>query len=642
MIRRCSLVTLGHLILTASLVSAATATWSSTAADGNWSNGSNWLAGHAPNSGDDLVFPATSTVHATTNDLAAGFVASSITFHNGGYTLSGNAITMGEIVCGSDASGTNVLSLPMTVNSQIVLGIAPTCTMDLEGPIDGAGGIFSTGGGAVILGGADTYTGQTKAGGTGGVLIVNGALSDTSGVIVNESSGNPLLGGHGSFNGPLTVNNGFNADLAVVSPGQGATTGILSTGSASFGTSSQRTALSVKLNGTTAGTEYDQLQVNGNVSLGQVFLQVAVGFSPAAGTAFTIVKNTGGAPVTGTFQNLPEGQKFIVGATTLQISYAGGASGQDVVLTAVATAASPTALAVDASGNGVLELGETVSAAPTWMNSSGGPAHLTGAVSLFTGPTPGGTTFTIADATADYGTVADDGAAACTDCYAVSITSANRPGQHWDARIDEMIQPFSVLKTWTLHVGESFADVPTSQQFYKFIENLFHNGVTGGCAGGNYCPGNAVTRGQMAVFLLKGEHGGTYVPPACSATMFTDVPCPGAQFVDFINQLASEGITGGCGGGNYCPANPVNRGQMAVFLLKGEHGGSYSPPACSATVFADVPCPGAQFVDFINQLASEGITGGCGGGNYCPANPVNRGQMATFLVKTYQLALYGP
>jgi len=240
------------------------------------------------------------------------------------------------------------------------------------------------------------------------------------------------------------------------------------------------------------------------------------------------------------------------------------------------------------------------------------------------------------------GTIPDGGSGACTDCYSVSITAANRPGQHWDARIDESIDPASVLHTWTLHVGGSFGDVPTSQQFYRFIENLFHNGVTGGCAGGNYCPGNAVTRGQMAVFLLKGEHGGSYAPPACASTMFTDVPCPGGQFVDFINQLATEQITGGCGGGNYCPGNPVTRGQMAVFLLKGEHGGGYAPPACGSTMFADVPCPGAQFVNFINELATEGITGGCGGGNYCPSNAVNRGQMAAFLVKTYGLLLYGP
>jgi hypothetical protein len=86
----------------------------------------------------------------------------------------------------------------------------------------------------------------------------------------------------------------------------------------------------------------------------------------------------------------------------------------------------------------------------------------------------------------------------------------------------------------------------------------------------------------------------------------------------------------------------VTRGQMAVFLLKGEHGGAYVPPACSATMFADVECPDAQFVDWINQLATEGITGGCGNGNYCPQDSVTRGQMAVFLVKTFGLVLYGP
>jgi S-layer family protein len=622
---------------------AATATWSTTAADGSWANDANWVGGHHPNPGDDLVFPATSTVHATSNDLTAGFAVSTITFHGGGYTLGGNAIAeAGEILCGSDVSGTNVMNVPMTVSSVIVLGVSPGCTMDLEGAIDGAGGIFSTGGGAVILGGIDTYGGQTKAGGTGGVLIVNGSLTDTSAVLVNESSGNPMLGGHGTINAPVNVENAFPADIAVISPGQGASTGILSTGSLSLGTSSLRTALIVKLNGTTPGTDYDQVQVNGNLALGEVFLDVRLGFVPTVGTEFTIVKNIGGSPGTGTFKNLPEGQKFVVGGSTFQIGYAAGASGDDVVLTTIDNQALPTALDVDAAGDGVLEVGESASLAPTWMNTSGGPAHLQGSMSLFTGPSAGGTAFNVDDGTGDYGTIADGGSGACTDCYAVSITAATRPGQHWDARIDENIAPFSLVKTWTLHVGGSFADVPTSQQFYKFIENLFHNGVTGGCAGGNYCPGNAVTRGQMAAFLLKGEHGGNYAPPACSSTMFLDVPCPGAQFVDFINQLAAEGITGGCGNGNYCPGSSVTRGQMAVFLLKGEHGGGYAPPACSATMFTDVPCPGAQFVDFINQLATEGVTGGCGGGNYCPANPVNRGQMAAFLVKTFQLALYGP
>ena len=68
--------------------------------------------------------------------------------------------------------------------------------------------------------------------------------------------------------------------------------------------------------------------------------------------------------------------------------------------------------------------------------------------------------------------------------------------------------------------------------------------------------------------------------------------------------------------GLYCPQNPVRRDQMAVFLLKAEHGSGYAPPAC-AGVFPDVPCS-SPFAPWIEQLAAENVTGGCGGGNYCP------------------------
>ena len=188
-------------------------------------------------------------------------------------------------------------------------------------------------------------------------------------------------------------------------------------------------------------------------------------------------------------------------------------------------------------------------------------------------------------------------------------------------------------------MGDSFPDVPTSQQFYAFIENLFHNEITGGCGGGNYCPANSVTRAQMAVFLMKAKLGAAEMPPPATGTVFADVPASN-PFAPWIEQLAHFGVTGGCGGGNYCPNNPVTRAQMAVFLLKSQHGSAYSPPACTG-VFPDVPCP-SQFADWIEQLHAEGITGGCGGGNYCPNSPNTRGQMAVFLVKTFGLHLYGP
>ena len=189
--------------------------------------------------------------------------------------------------------------------------------------------------------------------------------------------------------------------------------------------------------------------------------------------------------------------------------------------------------------------------------------------------------------------------------------------------------------TGTLDKGfvANFLDVPPQQQFYAFVTTLVTNAITVGVGGGNYGVDQPTLRQQMAVFLLKGKHGLCYTPPPCTG-VFGDVPCP-STFANWIEALAAEGITGGCGNGNYCPTSPVRRDQMAVFLLKAEHGSSYTPPGC-AGVFPDVPCP-SPFADWIEQLAAEGITGGCGGGNYCPLSNNTRGQMAVFITKTFHL-----
>jgi hypothetical protein len=57
------------------------------------------------------------------------------------------------------------------------------------------------------------------------------------------------------------------------------------------------------------------------------------------------------------------------------------------------------------------------------------------------------------------------------------------------------------------------------------------------------------------------------ISPAPGTATFGDVPTS-HPFYQFIEALAASGITGGCGGGNYCPDANVTRGQMAVFLAK--------------------------------------------------------------------------
>jgi streptogramin lyase len=290
--------------------------------------------------------------------------------------------------------------------------------------------------------------------------------------------------------------------------------------------------------------------------------------------------------------------------------------------------------------NGVLEAGETVEVSPSWTNTLVGPQSFTGVAASLTGPA--GPTYAIADSAADYGSVAGGATANCHDatgnCYRVTVTGA-RPVAHWDAVLTETLSVESIKWVRLIHIGNSFADVPTTHPFYAFIENLFHSGATGGCGAGNYCPSGTVTRAQMAVFLLKGKFGPSHVPPPATGLVFNDVHI-GDFAADWIEELAALQITGGCGGGNYCPNQPVTRAQMAVFLLKSEHGAAYTPPNC-AGIFNDVPCP-STFAAWVEQLQAEGITAGCGGGNFCPDDPNIRGQMAVFLVKIFGLPLYGP
>ena len=146
----------------------------------------------------------------------------------------------------------------------------------------------------------------------------------------------------------------------------------------------------------------------------------------------------------------------------------------------------------------------------------------------------------------------------------------------------------------------------------------------------------------MAVFLLKGIalRPGLGDPPTPTGNVFADVPLnhPFAPWIEGLH--AAEGITGGCGV-NPLPVLPGPDGDAGPdggFLLTAKHGpdttrprrASRRSPTCSLN---------NPFAKWIYQLAAEGITGGCGTNpaRYCPDSPVTRGQMAVFLVRTFNL-----
>ena len=334
------------------------------------------------------------------------------------------------------------------------------------------------------------------------------------------------------------------------------------------------------------------------------------------------------------------------------------------------------ALAVDPSagassnGNGLLEPGETVVVAPSWKNPTGADLTFAGAATAFTGPAA---TYAILHGLADYGTLSPGSTGDCLalGCFQLKLGTPGTRPTHWDASFDEVL-PGTSRKTWMLHVGDSFTDVPRSQPFYKKIETLLHNAITAGCTATAYCPGDPVSRGQMAIFIAKGiAGGGANVPSSgtvgaspynCTpggTSLFTDVT-PTDIFCKHVHYIADQNVTLGCAAGQYCPGDTVTRLQMASFIAKAivaPGGGgavptTYGPDpvtglsyscnqASPDTHFTDVPATDV-FCRHVHFLWAKGVIAGCGATLYCPNDAVTRDAMAKFLSNAFELQLYGP
>jgi hypothetical protein len=105
-----------------------------------------------------------------------------------------------------------------------------------------------------------------------------------------------------------------------------------------------------------------------------------------------------------------------------------------------------------------------------------------------------------------------------------------------------------------------------------WVDQFYRDGITGGCGVSPliYCPERAVTRAEMAVFVLRAKHGSSYAPPAASH-YFSDVPVTGKEWMEpWIDQFYREGVTTGCGVSplRYCPEQSVTRAEMAVFIVR--------------------------------------------------------------------------
>jgi hypothetical protein len=333
-----------------------TCTWTGAGSDGNFSTAANWSGCNsaAPVAGDDdqLVFPATSSNYTPDNDLSSAHF-SGITIQSGsspGYMIIGNGFILNGNIADNSTSTYQELDLNIAVqastsvsissnagsriiigdqtalnNAQLILNNASTLALTdttvgalVAGPSNSTINVSGTS--VRLLGSGSSFTGSFG----GGASHFYVDSSSFNGATANITSGN--LAGTGHI-GSTTI--GSSASIAPGdTPGAGCLTTNALTVSGAFDTT---------LTGSTACSGYGQVtSASGAINLTGATLNVSLanGFTSTVGQTFTIIKNTAGSPITGTFSGLAEGSTFTAGGYTFQISYQ-GSDPNSVVLTVV-------------------------------------------------------------------------------------------------------------------------------------------------------------------------------------------------------------------------------------------------------------------------------------------------------------------
>ncbi len=254
---------------------------------------------------------------------------------------------------------------------------------------------------------------------------------------------------------------------------------------------------------------------------------------------------------------------------------------------------------------------------------------------------------TIINPNASYPDIEPDDYQICTTCYNIVAPLANRPQTHWDFTISETSECTECTPAthdFIYHIGNSFTDVPSSHIFYSMIESLLHSNITGGCTSSAYCPSANVKREQIAKFICKAMQSvnpSSCVNEACN-NYFQDVPVSNI-FCSDIEALYDAGVITGCSSSPplYCPGSYVKRDVLTKIICDSmniSNPGSCVPSSICQGIFTDVDSNNV-FCPYIEFLSNAGIINPCSSNAYCPANNVNRGQMAKFIVDAFGLIL---
>jgi autotransporter-associated beta strand protein len=285
-------------------------------------------------------------------------------------TLSGSGISStGALV---NISGINTFTGGVTLGADSAIGTTAG-TLTLNGVVSGGFALSKFGGGTLTMSATSNYTGLTSV--SAGTLLVTGSLGATSGLSVSSGA---TLGGTGNIFAASSTNNLTINDGATLAPGVAGTNNGIGTLTVN-GNLRLSGGMEVEVAGAggVGGTDFDQVVVNGIVSLngGSLSVTRVGGYITISGTTYRLIDNDSTDAVTGAtgiFGNAAEGAELTSNGDIYTVSYVSG-TGNDVVLTAVVPVVidvndAPTG---DVTISGLAIVGETLNVSNTLADADG-------------------------------------------------------------------------------------------------------------------------------------------------------------------------------------------------------------------------------------------------------------------------------
>ena len=170
-----------------------------------------------------------------------------------------------------------------------------------------------------------------------------------------------------------------------------------------------------------------------------------------------------------------------------------------------------------------------------------------------------------------------------------------------------------------------FTDVATNAYYYEAVKWAVGKGITTGVGDNLFAPEQPCTRAQIVTFLWRAA--GSPEPKGAAVGM-TDV-VSGSYYEKAVAWAIENGVTTGTTITTFSPDATCTRAQAVTFLTR-----ALNAKAESKAEFSDVPTD-SYFAEAVAWAAANGVTDGVGNGLFAPDNDCTRGQIVTFLYRSY-------